>query len=87
VYRSYDENTPLGGASDVDDVAQLVSFLVSSRAGRVTGQVVNVDGGLSLRRGPDYSPLVGPRFGGPEALLGRSDVVPLRPRADEGGRR
>jgi NAD(P)-dependent dehydrogenase (short-subunit alcohol dehydrogenase family) len=75
VYQSYDENTPLGGASDVDDVAQLVSFLLSSRSSRVTGQIVNVDGGLSLRRGPDYMPLVAPRFGGKERLLGRTEAA------------
>ncbi|OHV33308.1 MULTISPECIES: SDR family oxidoreductase [Pseudofrankia] len=79
VYESYDENTPLGGASDVDDVAQLVSFLLSSRAARVTGQIVNVDGGLSLRRGPDYSTLVAPRFGGKDALLGRAEPARTGP--------
>nr|MDT0664911.1 SDR family oxidoreductase [Micromonospora sp. DSM 115978] len=71
VYQSYDANTPLGGASDVDDVAQLVSFLLSARASRITGQIVNVDGGLSLRRGPDYSSMVESRFGGRDGLLAR----------------
>jgi len=73
VYESYDENTPLGGGSEVDDVAQLVSFLLSSRARRVTGQIVNVDGGQYLRRGPDWSSMVEPRIGGRDVALGRRD--------------
>ncbi len=73
VYQSYDLNTPLGDGSDVDDVAQLVSFLLSRRARRMTGQVINVDGGLSLRRGPDWSTMVEPRIGGREVALGRRD--------------
>lgn len=72
IYESYDTNTPLGGVSDVDDVAQLVSFLLSSRSSRMTGQIVNVDGGLNLRRGPDFSSLVSARFGGREGMLGRA---------------
>jgi len=73
VYQSYDVNTPMGGGSDVDDVAQLVSFLLSGRARRITGQVINVDGGLCLRRGPDWSTMVEPRIGGHEVALGRRD--------------
>jgi NAD(P)-dependent dehydrogenase (short-subunit alcohol dehydrogenase family) len=73
VYDSYDRNTPLGGASEVDDVAQLVCFLLSPRARRITGQIVNVDGGLCLRRGPDWSTMVEPRIGGHDVALARSE--------------
>ncbi len=73
IYQSYDVNTPMGDGSDVDDVAQLVSFLLSRRARRMTGQVINVDGGLCLRRGPDWSTMVEPRIGGHEVALGRQD--------------
>ncbi len=73
VYDSYDQNTPLGGASEVDEVAQLVSFLVSPRSSRITGQMINVDGGLCLRRGPDWSAMVEPQIGGHEVALARSE--------------
>ncbi|EFC86832.1 SDR family oxidoreductase [Parafrankia sp. EUN1f] len=73
VYESYDANTPLGGATQVDDVAQLVVFLLSDRASRISGQIVNIDGGTSVRRGPDWSAVVEPRFGGHEVALGRAE--------------
>ncbi len=76
IYQSYDANTPMGDGSEVDDVAQLVSFLLSHRARRMTGQIINVDGGLCLRRGPDWSTMVEPRIGGHEVALGRRDPRP-----------
>ncbi len=63
VYASYIENTPLGGVGEPEDVARLVRFLVSDEARWITGQVVNVDGGHSLRRGPDFSAFIEPALG------------------------
>lgn len=63
VYESYIQNTPLGGVGEPEDVARLVRFLISDEARWITGQVINVDGGHSLRRGPDFSAFVEPALG------------------------
>ena len=55
--------TPLPRAGEVEDVANLAMFLLSDAASYVTGQTINVDGGLMLRRGPDYSAMLEPAFG------------------------
>ena len=47
--------TPLPRPGEVEDIANLAMFLLSDAASYVTGQVINVDGGLMLRRGPDFS--------------------------------
>ncbi|MYG98892.1 MAG: glucose 1-dehydrogenase [Acidimicrobiaceae bacterium] len=54
VYDSYVRNTPLGGVGEPSDVAALVAFLISDEARWITGAAINVDGGHSLRRGPDF---------------------------------
>ena len=54
VYSSYVENTPLGGVGQPSDVAALVAFLISDESRWITGTAINVDGGHSLRRGPDF---------------------------------
>ncbi len=59
VFASYLENTPLAGVGEPADVAHLVRFLAGDEARWITGQVIDVDGGHSLRRGPDYSTFAG----------------------------
>jgi NAD(P)-dependent dehydrogenase (short-subunit alcohol dehydrogenase family) len=54
---------PLGRVGEPEDVAGLVRFLLGPDASWITGQNIAVDGGHSLRRGPDLSGLIGPLFG------------------------
>jgi NAD(P)-dependent dehydrogenase (short-subunit alcohol dehydrogenase family) len=55
--------TPLPRVGEVADVANLTMFLLSDAASWITGQVINVDGGHKLRRGPDFSAMLEPVFG------------------------
>ncbi|MGA9492250.1 MAG: SDR family oxidoreductase [Mycobacterium sp.] len=61
--------TPIPRVGEVEDVANLVMFLLSDAATWITGQCINVDGGHILRRGPDYSSMVEQMFG-TDALRG-----------------
>jgi NAD(P)-dependent dehydrogenase (short-subunit alcohol dehydrogenase family) len=55
VYESYISNTPMGGVGEPQDIGQLARFLISPESRWITGQCINVDGGHSLRRGPDFT--------------------------------
>lgn len=55
--------TPLPRAGEVEDIANASLFLLSDAASFITGQVINVDGGQLVRRGPDYSSMLEPLFG------------------------
>jgi len=63
-YRSYVENTPMNGVGEPEDVAHLARFLIGPESRWITGQSIGVDGGHSLRRGPDFSAFA-------EAIFGR----------------
>jgi 3-oxoacyl-[acyl-carrier protein] reductase len=44
--RFAEENIPLGHHGDPEDIANLVAFLASDKAKFITGQAINVDGGM-----------------------------------------
>jgi NAD(P)-dependent dehydrogenase (short-subunit alcohol dehydrogenase family) len=63
VKDDYRINTPLPRVGEAEDIAMLSLFLLSDAASWITGQIINVDGGQSLRRGPDFSAMLEPAFG------------------------
>jgi 7-alpha-hydroxysteroid dehydrogenase len=58
IFASYVDNSPLGRVGEPAEVAGLVRFLLGPESAWLTGAVIDLDGGHSLRRGPDYSPFV-----------------------------
>ena len=50
-WQSYLSGLPLGRAATVEEVADVVTFMASDRAGYVSGIVVTVDGGHGVRGG------------------------------------
>jgi NAD(P)-dependent dehydrogenase (short-subunit alcohol dehydrogenase family) len=54
---------PISRVGTVDDIAAAVRFLAGPEASWVTGQMLGVDGGHQLRRGPNYGLFVEPMYG------------------------
>lgn len=63
VLDSYRDNTPIDRIGTPADIAAAVRFLVGPEATWLTGQVLTVDGGQSLRRGPSLASVLEPLFG------------------------
>jgi 7-alpha-hydroxysteroid dehydrogenase len=68
VYESYLENTPMAesraaGVGEPEDVAALARFLVGEDSRWITGQIIDVDGGHHLRRGPNFTAFIEPALG------------------------
>lgn len=76
VRKDYLAQMPLGRLGTPEDVAAAVCFLAGPEAGWITGQMLGVDGGHSLRRGPDLDAIfaaeVDPQM---DALMGRSQGI------------
>ncbi|CAG7591639.1 SDR family oxidoreductase [Rhodococcus opacus] len=63
VLDDYMANTPIARVGEVTDIAALAKFLLGPDSTWVTGQIINVDGGQMLRRGPDFTSMFEPMFG------------------------
>ena len=59
VVAEYKRRMPVSRLGEPDDVAGIVAFLLSDAASWITGQCIGVDGGHTIRQGPD---LVEPLF-------------------------
>lgn len=61
--EDYQACTPLPRIGEPDDVARLARFLLGAQSTWITGQIVNVDGGQMLRRGPDFRSMLEQVYG------------------------
>ena len=67
IVADYRAQMPLARLGTPDDVAAAVRWLAGPESSWVTGQCFAIDGGHTLRRGPNIDPMIA-RYGGPDAL-------------------
>ncbi|SEM43479.1 SDR family oxidoreductase [Rhodococcus maanshanensis] len=61
--EDYKACTPLPRIGEPEDIAALARFLLGDESTWITGQIINVDGGQMLRRGPDFSSMLEQVYG------------------------
>jgi len=72
VTEDYLAQMPISRVGAVEDVAGLCRYLIGPESTWLTGQVIGIDGGHSLRRGPDFRAYMEPTWG-EDALRGVVD--------------
>jgi NAD(P)-dependent dehydrogenase (short-subunit alcohol dehydrogenase family) len=75
VLEDYLACIPLARVGAPAEVAEVARFLAGPESAWITGEVLNVDGGQHLRRGPDYAAAFEPVFGA-AALRGLPEECP-----------
>jgi NAD(P)-dependent dehydrogenase (short-subunit alcohol dehydrogenase family) len=63
VLDDYLDQMPIARPGTVEDIAAAAAYLAGDQSTWVTGQVLHVDGGHSLRRGPLFQAFLEPVFG------------------------
>jgi NAD(P)-dependent dehydrogenase (short-subunit alcohol dehydrogenase family) len=63
LFDDYLEQMPISRVGTVDDIAAAVRYLAGPESSWVTGQMLGVDGGHQLRRGPNYGLFVEDMYG------------------------
>jgi NAD(P)-dependent dehydrogenase (short-subunit alcohol dehydrogenase family) len=58
IVADYLDQMPVSRLGTVDDIARAVRFLLGEESAWITGQCIGVDGGHTLRRGPNLTPLM-----------------------------
>ena len=58
IVADYLDQIPVGRLGTTDDIASAVRFLLGPESSWISGQLIGTDGGHTLRRGPNLTPLM-----------------------------